>query len=593
MSGIPVLSDPLKGGQKIENKATLKGKEMSDGYENAAAVFAAMLNGRMNLCSNSKGQSSSLANQDSEEKQGGTIPVQIDPNSNSVDSILGYGNIGLPFLTQMMLQSDLPAGKEANSGESMSQGIGNSLLVNAILPNKSDEAGKNLNLALLNLISLTSNEGQVSTGMTTPDPQGDNPAITELDKYRQVIDNLLVALSGKITDATPVENLIGVNSLGTRELGQEIAKIMHGWTTVTDHTGEETTNLVNSSGASKIGTKDFQQELARIVQGLMALTEDVGKESNPLIKALVAHSAGAKTFDLGLQQNVLQRLLEVLSAGSGNGGNPELNTKAVNLLAALYPILQEGAGEAKVPQGVNETLISLPEGIGIDLESIVNASKDTAFLTKAQQKPEGTGLRENEFLKIVQDTLNTEVSKADFKKSKEPIGTKDGQSQVLSTAVGVAVANVVPVTLADGKIVTIPVWEQISTVVREQVINKQQVLKELDIQLHPEDLGKIRIFLRWESGQVHLQVHPSEAATGQLLQNQLSELRQNLISQGVNCGSLQMGQGGAGQQQPQGNEGNKTVHQSNPLSNEDEALNPINNPNSLGQDGINRINVTA
>ncbi|KJR47762.1 Flagellar hook-length control protein FliK [Desulfosporosinus sp. I2] len=592
MSGIPVLSVPLKGGQKVENKATSQGKETSDGYENAAAVFAAMLNGKMNLCSNTKGQSSSLANQDSEEKQGYANPVQSDPNSNSVDSILGYGNFVLPFLTQMMLQSDLPAGKEANSGESVSQGIENSLLVNAVLPNKSDEAGKNLNMALLNLVSLTSNEGIASTGMTTPDPQGDNPGITELDKYRQVITNLLVALSGKITDSTPVENLIGVNSMGTRDIGQEIAKIMQGWTNVTGNAGEETTTLVNSSVASSIGTKDFHQELAKVVQGLMTLTEDGGEESSSLVKSTVANSAGTKTFDRELRQNVLQRLLEVLSAGSGYGGNPELNTKAVNLLAALYPSLIEGAEEAKVPQGVNETLINQPKGIGIDLESIVNASKDTDFSTKVQQKPEGTGLRENEFLKIFQD-FNKEVSKANFTESKEPIGTKDGQSQASSTGVGVVVANVVPVTLADGKIVAIPVWEQISTVVREQVINKQQALKELDIQLHPEDLGKIRIFLRWESGQVHLQVHPSEAATGQLLQNQLSELRQNLISQGVNCGSLQMGQGGAGHQQPQGDEANKTFHQSNTLSNEEEGLYPITNLNSVGQDGINRINITA
>jgi len=333
---------------------------------------------------------------------------------------------------------------------------------------------------------------------------------------------------------------------------------------VTDNAGEETTTLVNSSAASRIRTKDFHQELAKVVQGLMTLTEDDGEESSSLVKSTVANGAKTKTFDRELQQNVLQRLFGV-----------------------------EGAQEAKVPQGVNETLNSQPKVIGIDLETIANASKDTAFSTKVQQKPEGTGFRESEFLKILQDTFKEEASKANFTKSKEPIGTKDGQSQASSTGVGVVVANVVPITFADGKIVAIPVWEQISTVVREQVINKQQALKELDIQLHPEDLGKIRIFLRWESGQVHLQVHPSEASTGQLLQNQLSELRQTLISQGVNCGSLQMGQSGAGQQQPQGDESNKTFHQSNTLSNEDEGLNPIPDLNSLGQDGINRINVTA
>ena len=44
--------------------------------------------------------------------------------------------------------------------------------------------------------------GLTQSGMTAPKPQGDNPVITELDKYRQVIANLLVALSGEITNTS-------------------------------------------------------------------------------------------------------------------------------------------------------------------------------------------------------------------------------------------------------------------------------------------------------------------------------------------------------------------------------------------------------
>ena len=614
MTGIPVLSDSLKGGNKLENMAASKGKETSDGYENVAAVFAAMLNGRMNLYSNSKGQSSSLADLDSEKKQGNVNSMQSDLSPYGLGSILGYGNLVLPFLREMKLQSDLPAGKEANSGECMSQGIDNPSLVNTFT-NAPVEAGKNFEMAALNLVSLASNEGLASTGMTTLNPQSNNLGITELDKYRREITNLLVALSGVITDSTPEGNLLGVDSMGTKDLGQELAKIIQSWMTVSDDAGEETSVLANSSVAGNAGTKNPQQELPKIVQSWMTMTDDAGEETSVLANSSVAGNAGTKNPQQELPKivqswmtmtddvinsylstsglNGLSQLIKGLAVGSG--GTPELNSKAANLLAALYSMLNEGAGGARIPQGGNEALINQLKGIGIGLESTAIPPKDTVFLANVQQKSEGTSLQESKFLKnfqgAFQSTFNEEVNKANLIRSVELFGTKDVQTQPSDTGVGV-VANVAPLTLADGKIVAIPVWEQISTVVREQVMNKQQALNELDIQLHPADLGKIRIFLRLENGQVHLQMQASEAATGQLLQNQLSELRQNLMSQGVNCGSMQMGQGGERQQQSQGDEAQRTFHQSNILTNEDEDLISNINPLFFGQDGI-RINVTA
>ena len=614
MTGIPVLSDSLKGGNKLENMAASKGKETSDGYENVAAVFAAMLNGRMNLYSNSKGQSSSLADLDSEKKQGNVNSMQSDLSPYGLGSILGYGNLVLPFLREMKLQSDLPAGKEANSGECMSQGIDNPSLVNTFT-NAPVEAGKNFEMAALNLVSLASNEGLASTGMTTLNPQSNNLGITELDKYRREITNLLVALSGVITDSTPEGNLLGVDSMGTKDLGQELAKIIQSWMTVSDDAGEETSVLANSSVAGNAGTKNPQQELPKIVQSWMTMTDDAGEETSVLANSSVAGNPGTKNPQQELPKivqswmtmtddvinsylstsglNGLSQLIKGLAVGSG--GTPELNSKAANLLAALYSMLNEGAGGARIPQGGNEALINQLKGIGIGLESTAIPPKDTVFLANVQQKSEGTSLQESKFLKnfqgAFQSTFNEEVNKANLIRSVELFGTKDVQTQPSDTGVGV-VANVAPLTLADGKIVAIPVWEQISTVVREQVMNKQQALNELDIQLHPADLGKIRIFLRLENGQVHLQMQASEAATGQLLQNQLSELRQNLMSQGVNCGSMQMGQGGERQQQSQGDEAQRTFHQSNILTNEDEDLISNINPLFFGQDGI-RINVTA
>jgi len=70
---------------------------------------------------------------------------------------------------------------------------------------------------------------------------------------------------------------------------------------------------------------------------------------------------------------------------------------------------------------------------------------------------------------------------------------------------------------------------------------------ELEIQLQPAELGKISIALRWDGGQLDLHLQASEAATGQLLQNHTTELRAALTGLGIQCGQLLLGFGGQGQ----------------------------------------------
>ncbi|HWQ43409.1 MAG TPA: flagellar hook-length control protein FliK [Desulfosporosinus sp.] len=551
MAGINVLSDTLKVSGKLEKTLISKGKDVADNPENAAAEFAAMLSGSMNQNVDPKGQNST-AGQDSKEKQSAEDPVPSAQNPNGLGSMLGYGNFVLPFFLQPMLQSELPAGKEANSGNDVGQGTGG--------------------LAILNLLSLASDEVSVSTGMTAQTAQGDNPGITELDKYRQVIANLLEVLSGEITDNSPKGSSLGSASPGTKDLSQEVAKILQGWMLSTDDVPKE-------SKASSA-----QKGVQPLLDGLSA--------SYPSIS--------------GSMISKVQPLLDGLTAGMGTG-NPELSAKASTLLAALYPILGQGVKESTMPQGVNETLqaegdiepiakgrletlVGLLAGKGKDLEPAVTTVKDTAFLTHTQQKSADLGLQKINTLDV-RGIVNEEIHKGDSTQSVESSRVKDVQNPNSNVGIGIA-SNLVAENVAGGKTIAIPVYEQIAAVFRESAMNKSQDLKQLDIQLHPENLGKIQIGMRWENGQVHLVVHASEAATGQLLQHQLSELRQSLTNQGVNCGSMQMGQGGERQQNPHGDESQKVFNQ-NTHSNENEDIIPVINPLSLEQDGRNRINVTA
>ncbi|SDG15611.1 flagellar hook-length control protein FliK [Desulfosporosinus hippei] len=556
MSNINVLSDSFRSRKNLETSS--EGKVSSQSTANAAALFASFLGDLIQPNSDPKGQNSKEG-QDSEKAQSEGDPIQSLEESNGT-GMLGYGNFAWLFQSLPMLQSDLPAGKEANSGEITSQGIVNSSLAEA---------------DLMNLISLNSDESIVLKRMSALYPQGDNPGNAELDKYRQVINDLLVALSGTITDITPQESASAVQTTRNNEI-QELAKLIQGWTTALEKDGELTNNLVNSTVPKSAKAENLNLEIAKLLQGLI-MSDEITQESDNVNTSNSQNSVG---------RNNINQLLESFADSSGDSNGPELNAKTATLLATLFPLLMDRVRGEKAPQNSKEGQLSNLVGQAENHEGSLLTRKDGTFSTNTQQRSEGTSFLERGFLQHF-NSLSEEINKASRPKT-DVSGIQDDQTQPSSLGVG-SPTNILSFTSSDVKTAGLPLWEQISGVVREQVMSNQHTLKELDIQLHPEELGKVRILLRWEGGQVHLQVHANEAATGQLLQNQLSELRHNLVNQGVNCGSLEMGQNGERQQQQQGDEARRTFQQNEPLTSEDEKQDAVFN-NSVGD---NRINVTA
>ena len=148
------------------------------------------------------------------------------------------------------------------------------------------------------------------------------------------------------------------------------------------------------------------------------------------------------------------------------------------------------------------------------------------------------------------------------------------------------------VTMAEGKNVAAPsVWEQVTNEMQRLFIAKRQEVKELEISLHPADLGKIKIALRWENGQVHLQCQASETTTAGILQQNFAQLRESLQSIGISCGMLQMGFGGQQQHQHK-NELNFTNRRGEPENEEEEGQGRrIFNTNGNSGDHIVNIKV--
>ncbi|MDI6812871.1 MAG: flagellar hook-length control protein FliK [Desulfitobacteriaceae bacterium] len=153
-----------------------------------------------------------------------------------------------------------------------------------------------------------------------------------------------------------------------------------------------------------------------------------------------------------------------------------------------------------------------------------------------------------------------------------------------------------------GKADSPSIWQQMAASLQEHmgprtdVSWKRPLVKELEIQLHPAELGKIQIALRWDDGTVHLQVQASERGTGTILQNHLSDLRQSLQDAGVACGMLQMGLNGERRQRSY-----PELFPEVPKRQEDESVAALHYPQELDpaqswvSSGMNgqRLNITA
>jgi len=655
MSGIHVLSDILKGGNKLEKTVTPEGQDSSESSGSVAEIFSAMLSGLMMINVDSKGQNSK-ASVETEEKQSAGNPVPSVQKPNGEVSMLGYGNFVLTNLLQPMLQSDLPAGKEANSGNDEFQGTLSLANAKALLTNVPNVSGNNIELATLNVALQVSEEDLTSTGMATSNPQGANPGLKELDKYRQVISDLLVALSGKITDVSPEGASEGLERRTSER--QELMKLIQGWLNVTDdgvnytqaapsahstvgqgiveqiyngqsivgqsNNGHTFSNLdryaplpqvgsenleeqphsknVNSLSPNS-GVEDLRQIIARMVQGLTQGTVKVavGVPDFSVPSSMFNATPRISENEVFSEQKVIKLVLDFLATEQGDGGT-ERNTKASALGVALNQLLsqiqetnvsQEAVKELpKVKSDRGEALLNQPKSGSPALETAIVAGRETFLQPDFKQKI--TDLVNSKPSNNVQGIVSEESIKGVVAEATELSGVKATQIQNQNPSVGIGfVGNITTGNVIDGKTVAIPVWEQISNVFKQQVTNRLQELKELDIKLHPADLGRIQIGLRWENGQVHLIVHASEPATGQMLQNQLLELRHTLTNQGVNCGTLQMGQPGGDQQQTrQENESRRTL-ESNTNSSDEEEVSPSANLFSTRQDGNNRLNVTA
>ena len=73
----------------------------------------------------------------------------------------------------------------------------------------------------------------------------------------------------------------------------------------------------------------------------------------------------------------------------------------------------------------------------------------------------------------------------------------------------------------------------------------------IHLQLHPRDLGAVQVTVHIHHGEISIQMNAPDAAARDVLRGALSDLRQQLESQGLRPGSMEVGSGGAKGRQPE------------------------------------------
>ena len=113
------------------------------------------------------------------------------------------------------------------------------------------------------------------------------------------------------------------------------------------------------------------------------------------------------------------------------------------------------------------------------------------------------------------------------------LGTSDGDEVILQPQMTTPTTPAAPPQSA----IWVQVLQALTQIPQQMAPNE---IRELKLQLHPAELGKLDLAIKMVNGQLHVVIRASEAATGHFLQNQMQDLKQSLSDAGIDCANLQM-----------------------------------------------------
>lgn len=543
-------------------------------------------------------------------KKGG---ISKEENSGTDSAAMEFAAIFGGWMAQAMgqgqdsgLQSSDPAGKEANSGQTGIQGLEGMLgslrtiagfnlgSVSGQDQQGSDALMKAISPEIMTLLSKNILQGDVAdSGIGSGQLQGEKSPLTELDQYRVLITNLLQDMSGEISKV----------SMKPTDLQGLLTQLNQGLNLNTSSMNVDQFNPIGmkSSVQTTLGqiVEDLLTQNTALLQRQPILTQP---ESNLLAmsqeqRANVAQIANLSDIRTGLQGGRSDQIKE----SAQNSKIMAIQNNEITQGVTTGSNLNNEKAIVQVMPSINRNLIK-------DFNTLQNIS-----LAQTQNSSQPEGLPTGNHL--LQMNIQTETGQNGTGNEKNNLSgnvnttnSKDSGAEGTNSTLGnFNLANLTLGSTPDvgnktGVFPNLPIWQQVAQELQNKVLHQLPTVRELNIQLHPAELGQISISLTWNNGQVHMHMLASESATGQILQNSFPELREALSQSGVQCGMMQMGLSDSNQGFNQGRNQAFTSltrkqdkQESEDITKIDEArlaASLINDPDQ-GIRQTNRINVTA
>ena len=522
MTGINVLL--ARGYGQIEEKID---KEEATDQENSSSVAEfAQLFGWL-LESQSKGQVSE--EQFNQENVLQVSPAGKEANSGSNFSqgskVQGLGSIDFNALTNA----------NANISASADTAVSTNVSAAALIDRVKAEVQGLSELSTFNqetFSSLIENGILSAAGMSALRAKGKtSPLTSELDKYRYLISGLLSELSGEIKEAIPKSQTGFKNSSYQVQTdmmiqGNLLKKVSDTVQMLKPESfpGVDLTNLAHQNFRKASDELTIPDGFDESINGFKHL-KNCFKES---IKAFDDSMIGSLTGE--------EVALDKVAAGQVPDKILQKGSRELNLSSDSFELLTDDT-DADLPP------YNIPDNKKINEFDFAETRQNKSL------RPD-TSLTSNKKL-FNEENLRSMVDDKEQGLDLANVGMTQGGSRLAPTG-----------EIKNSYISFEPVLHQVSAGINRALTQRPQV-KDLEIHLHPAELGRIQISMRWEDGQVHLQVQASEVVTSSVIQNQLDSLRQALTEMGISCGTLQMGLGGQSREQSNQDQNSRKLKNSN------------------------------
>ncbi|HHV64786.1 MAG TPA: flagellar hook-length control protein FliK [Peptococcaceae bacterium] len=293
---------------------------------------------------------------------------------------------------------------------------------------------------------------------------------------------------------------------------------------------EQVDSSLQSSSLFDGGARPLREKEAKFLKAELARI--LGEEEATVLRAELAKVSGQRQVSVIPKQNVVVNPDE-LTYQFKTENETQLDNKVRVDAAAVKALGLEGNPSPKAREFA--TLVSTE----LD-DYIVQIGKQLQELSGKLELGSGSGEQSTKF---PEQPLAQEEQREN--QSEKQFSGKQSDWQIAQTGNRAYEMNISEAPLENriqDSVETSKVWSQVLESLFKQKFNTEKEIKELTIQLQPEELGKVKVLLRLENGLVHLVLHASEQATSFILQSHLQDLKNGLVELGVNCGNFEMAQ---------------------------------------------------